>query len=199
MKNFLKTNSINSFNTKYLSSLPGFKNEKNKQYLAITLTLSATMFFALFAINPTLSTISKLKKEIEDNNLVEQRLSQKISNLSTLSQEYVSVKEDVPFITDAVPEKPEVTQLTAQIQSVANSSNVLIKDLKISPLELNNVATSQGRLEFSLSASGAFDSLTSFLSSLTKMQRAIEIESITLGQGSEQSDISLKGGAYFKK
>ncbi len=199
MRSLIKGSSINQLRTsKYLASLPDLKTEKNKRYLAIILTLSASIFFALFAINPTLSTITKLKREIEDSRLVEKKLSNKIANLSTLSQQYELVKEDEVYITDAIPQKPDATELTGQVQSIAKKNNILINELRVSPLILTNVASKDGELTFNLTARGDYSSLVSFLKGLTNMQRVISIESLTLTQ-SEASQVSIKGIGYFKK
>src|SRR3990172_232382 len=87
----------------YKDFIPYFKREKSQKYLTIILSVSAAIFFFIFAINPTLSTIAKLNKQISDSEMVEQKLSQKVNNLSSLSQEYEKIKPDLPVIMDTIP------------------------------------------------------------------------------------------------
>jgi HAMP domain-containing protein len=91
----------------YKELLPYIKKEKNQQYFAVILTLGASIFFALFAINPTLSTISKLKKEVEDRKFAESMLTAKINSLSSLSTEYEIIERDLELVYDAVLKRLE--------------------------------------------------------------------------------------------
>jgi hypothetical protein len=64
----MKTNNIfaNLYTSKYFEKLPDFKEKKIQAFITIALTLIALSFFAIFAINPTLSTIANLQKQSED-------------------------------------------------------------------------------------------------------------------------------------
>jgi len=188
----------------YKDILPYLKKHKNQQYFAAILTLSASIFFALFAINPTLSTIVKLRKEVVDSRFVESRLSQKINNLSNLSTEYINIKSDIPFILDAIPDQPEAPTLIGQIQSIAQASNLTISNLEVSKIDLinQNVATKSSSFTFDLTGISAYENLQSFISDLTNMQRVISIEAISISKTEGSSDnlqLNLKGSAYFKK
>src|SRR5687767_10764921 len=101
----------NSFNVNFSrSNLNKFilsRDEKTKNLSAIILTFLALSFFGLFAINPTISTIVQLKKEIADNQEVNQKLEEKITNLSTLQQKYNLLQNDIPFIFSAIPQNPQ--------------------------------------------------------------------------------------------
>lgn len=188
----------------YKDILPYLKIRKNQQYFAIILTLGASIFFALFAINPTLSTIAGLRREIEDSKFVELRLSQKINSLSSLSTEYIDIQDDIPFILDAIPDQPEVPTLIGQIQSVARSSNVVVSNLEVSKIGLTNqnFATRSSSFTFELTGLSSYDNLQRFISNLINMQRVVSIESISITKTAELNDnlqLNLKGSAYFKK
>lgn len=187
----------------YRDILPYLKKDKNQQYFTIILTLSASIFFALFAINPTLSTIAKLRKEVVDSKQVDEQLSQKINSLSSLSQAYQDIQTDIPFVLDAMPLQPEAPTLVAQIQSVAQNSDVLISSIKLAPVNLTDtIATSSALVEFDLSVKSNYDNLNKFIADLTGMQRIISIDSmsITKTEGTDQDlGVSIKGSAYYKK
>ena len=63
---------------KYLGFLPDLKKEKTQKYSSIIFSLVSLSFFGIFAINPTLSTIAKLKKELSDTKFVEEQLRKNI-------------------------------------------------------------------------------------------------------------------------
>ena len=187
----------------YKDLLPYFKKEKNQRYFTIILTLGASIFFTLFAINPTLSTISKLRKELEDSKFVEQKLSQKINNLSSLSTGYQSIQEDIPLIHDAIPLQPEAPLLVAQIQSIAQDSGVSVTELKVLPINLNSQsATVSSAFGFQLTVEANYEGLQTFTSNLTNMQRVISIDGISITkteEGEQNLEIDINGSAFYKK
>ncbi len=187
----------------YKDILPYLKKEKNKQYFTVILTLGASIFFALFAINPTLSTITKLRKEVEDSKFVEEKLSKKINSLSSLSQQYQIIQKDIPFILDAIPQQPEAPILVAQIQSIAQDSTVNLTKLEVSPINLTSQpATESSSFMFELTGKSSYENLQKFTSSLINMQRIVSVDSISITKTEEidqNLQITIKGSAYFKK
>lgn len=187
----------------YKEILPYLKKEKNQQYFAVILTLGASIFFALFAINPTLSTIAHLRREVLDSKSVEKKLSDKINNLSSLSQEYQDIQKDIPYILDAVPNRPESLILTAQIQSIAQSSAITISNIEISPMSLDvSESTSSSSLIFNLSAEGSYENIKKFVLSLIDMQRIVSVDTISVSKAdiaNDKVELNIKGSSYFKK
>ncbi len=186
----------------YKDILPYLKKQKNQEYFMVILTLGATIFFALFAINPTISTIVKLRKEIDDSRFVESALTKKINNLSTLSTEYSAIQTDIPVALDAIPENPEAPTLVGQIQTIAKNTNVIIEDLDISEVGLTDEGASiSSKFSFELTGTSNYDSLNSFISELISMQRIVAIEKIsfTKNSDSETLQLDLRGSAYHKK
>lgn len=189
---------------RYFEGLVDFQKEKTQQFSAIVLTLIALSLFGLFAINPTLGTIAKLKKELKDAQFVDQRLSEKIKNLSTLQQKYSQIQTDVPVVLSSLPKSPEVPLLLAQIQSIAENSNIRIETLQNFQVELfkpQSVDQKYHSYSFSLSGVGSFENISKFLSSITSMQRIanIEVFSINKTPKEELLRVTLQGIAYYKK
>lgn len=194
----------------YKDILPYLKKDRNQQYLGIILTFTATIFFALFAINPTLSTIAKLRKEVMDSKLVDQKLSEKINNLSLLSSAYQDIKDDIPFVIDAIPTRPEAPTLVAQIKSIAKNSEVSLSGLNISPVSLvAKDSTNSSAFTFEFSAKGDYEKINKFISDLVDMQRIVFIDRISISRSNPESesksqsdnnlDTNIKGSVYFKK
>jgi Tfp pilus assembly protein PilO len=186
----------------YKELLPYIKKEKNQQYFAVILTLGASIFFALFAINPTLSTISKLKKEVEDRKFAESMLTAKINSLSSLSTEYEIIERDLELVYDAVPKEPEAPTLIAQIQSVAQETGVNITSVRVSPINLSqNQTAKSSSFEFEITGTSELPSIQEFSTRLTTIGRIVDIQnvSITESNGEQNLQISIKGLAYYKK
>lgn len=203
-----KNISHNLAKSKYLEFLPKFKEEKTKKFTTLVFTLLAFSFFGFFAINPTLSTIAELKKELSDNQFVNQKLDEKISNLSILNQKYDLLKEDLPNITLIMPPNPNPTLLAGQIQAIAAENNVNISSLQIFEIEVSkNIGPnsaedpkSYSKFIFSFGIQGLYTDLKKFLASFTGFQRIITIENMSVrGSNNITMEIDIKASSYFKK
>lgn len=181
--------------------LPDFKEERTQKFTTIILTLAALSFFGLFAISPTLSTIAKLNKELDDSNFVKQKLEQKINNLTILQQKYVELQNVLPTIFVSIPKDPQVPIFAAQVQAVASSSNTVIDNFQTFEVEVGqNVSQKQySSFAFALTAEGSYNDLSKFLSNLSSMQRivGIDIISLTKKSGSSGLQLTLKGETFF--
>lgn len=190
---------------KFLELLPNFREKTTQKFTTIILTLIAISFFGLFAINPTLSTIAKLQKELEDNQFIDTSLRQKISNLSLLQQKYSTLQNDIPVVLNAIPQDSQIPLLMAEIQSIVQESNIQLESLQNFQVELaknkdvNNKYYSYG---FSVSGFGSYDNISRFITSLTNMQRVVDIEAFAINRQTDKSTslrFTLRGVAYYKK
>src|SRR5580700_7871794 len=108
----------------YLKLLPNLRQEQAQSLLMLILTFAALSFFGIFAINPTLSTIFDLQKQLSDDTLVNQQLQTKIDNLSALEQQYNELGTNLTNIYSAVPQNPEASLLSAQIAALVQKHNL---------------------------------------------------------------------------
>lgn len=188
-------------NLNYAQFLPNFKEERTQKFTTIVLTVLALSFFGIFAINPTISTIAQLRKELDDNTIVDNKLQEKINNLSILQKKYVSLENDLPLILSAVPKNSDVPLLAAQVQAVAKNSNVSINNFQSFEVDVvtNPSPKSYSSFAFALSVDGAYNDLYKFLSSLSNMQRVLSIDLISLTKktASNGIELSIRGKAFF--
>lgn len=209
----LKGNIVKYFpSNKYLNIIPGIKDEKTQAYVTLIATLIALSFFGFFAINPTLGTIVQLKKQLSDSEFINEKLDEKIENLSTLQQKYNLLENDLPVVYSSVPQNPKATLLAGQLQSIVKSSNLTLRKLQIFEIELSNPKTqakpSQGniinysRFEFSFDAQGSYIDITNCLDTLSQFDRIVIIETTVLNKQTEKNEsvsVSVKGNAIFLK
>ena len=115
----------------YIKLLPHAQQEGIKNFVTLLLTFAALTFFGIFAINPTLSTIIDLKKQLKDSKHVADQLQKKITSLSNLQQEYDTLTSQLPIVYEAIPQDPAVFPIAGQIQALAKQSGVTISELRI--------------------------------------------------------------------
>lgn len=180
---------------------PNFKEERTQKFTTILFTIIALGIFGLFAINPTISTIAKLRKELDDNNLVDSKLQQKISNLTTLQNKYNGMQKDLPPIFSAIPKNPELPLLAAEIQAAAKNANVDLENFQSFQVEVQKQASQRkySGFSFTVSAAGEYSDIYSFLKTLSNMQRVVSLDllSLTKKSAGNQVDLSIKGEAFF--
>lgn len=191
---------------KYLDLVPDIKQEKTQKFVTIALTLTASITLGLFAVNPTLSTIANLQKQIDDNKFIEEKLQQKINNLSVLQQKYAEIELDLPVVYSAVPQTPQIPLLVGQIQSVASSSNVKLSNFQAFQADVSKGAVAGKKFssfDFSLTAQGNYQDILGFMDNLVRFQRIITVTNISIGKATgfntTSLQVNIKGTAYFKE
>lgn len=200
----IKKNITDIRKIRYLEILPDFKNEQAQKFTNIILTLIAISLFGIFAINPTLSTIAKLKKELKDNEFVDRSLQEKLTNIVILQKKYVEIQDDIQYAFDAIPTRPEVPLLMAQIQSIAHNTNVHISNLQNLQVELFKQNVGEKKYysySFSLGGLGTFEDISAFISKIVNMQRVVSIDTFSIDKTADKNGalrFSLQGLAYYK-
>lgn len=200
-----KFNFYDFYKAAYSEMLPYFKQEKTQAYTTLVLTLIAVSVFGFFAINPTLSTIANLQKQLTDNQLVDQKLGEKIMNLSILQRKYNQLSNTLPIILAAIPKNPTAPLITGQLYSLTLNSNLTVNGLQISQVDLTK--TDEGidkysSYNFTLQVVGSHNNVINFISSLVNFDRVITIDAISLNKetgGKENERLNLRGKTYFKK
>ena len=191
--------------TKYLELMPNFKQEKTQKFTTIVLTLVASIVLIIFAVNPTLSTISNLQKQLSDNRFVEQRLEEKINNLSLLQEKYSEVQPDIPIVLDAIPKNPAVVDLVAQVQSVANDTNLNLIGFQTFQVETTPgsvLGKKYSSFDFSLSATGDYKNMVAFMNQLVNIQRILTVNNLSISKkvsfDTSSLQLTVRGTAYYK-
>jgi Tfp pilus assembly protein PilO len=185
---------------KYLELIPDLKREKAQQYITIVLTLTTAIVLGLFAINPTFSTIANLQKQIADNNFVEQKLQQKMNNLSVLQQKYNNIQSDLPTVYDAVPATTQIPLFMAAAQSVAKNSSLTLSSFQTSEVNLSEPSVEKyASFDFTITANGTYQNILEFLDKITNFQRVIALKDIILSTRNGVLELSLKGTVFFKQ
>lgn len=165
----------------------------------VTLTI-----FILFAIRPTVSTITTLQQEIDNHQQVLNGLNSKIQNLATAKATLETMSPTTrQTINAAIPSQANVPTLVAQLQaSLANQAS--ISALQIAPTVLYDTAPSSTKsaqlreVKFSYNVTGSYPSLVQLLRSIGTISRTINIDNVMISkQASVGATLSVSGKAYF--
>lgn len=160
----------------------------------LLLTLFTISFFAIFALRPTINTISDLVSQIRSQEEIKTKLEQKITNLSKAQELWTREKTKVSLIEQAIGKTPEPDVYIKQVERLAISKGLSINFLKVDEVVLKGkikngekdnsqaggkkTKNSQA-IDTTVSLAGSYGSLFSFLEGLENLRRTIEATSIS--------------------
>lgn len=169
-----------------------------KVSLELFFTITAVVFFALFAIRPTLVTMSDLVKEIHDKEELNQRLAQKIAALSTVQGEYLSLQDRLGVLDEAIPSSPKFDEALAIIEKIASDQKLTMISLEAKEIpkeqEANIDFSQEVRLNKVVTASfiGDYPSIRQFVDTLQQARREISVDSIVFVISDERGKKRLR-------
>jgi Tfp pilus assembly protein PilO len=192
---------------KYLEKMPNVKSEQNEKILTVTLTIIASIILGIFAINPTLSTIVGLQKQLNDSKIYEQALEQKINNLAILNQKYKQIQDDLPIVLAAVPTSSEIATATAALQTIISSSSAValinLQTMEVNLSKQTLTTNNYSSYDFNFTVQGSYQDLINVLDNLINFQRVLTINSISFAKSVSETQntlqLNVNGNAFFKE
>ena len=180
--------------------------EQNRDKIAaiiyIILSLLSLSFFGIFAISPTLATVSGLKKDFEANKILLQQLKGKAESLSTLRNQYQLIQSDLPLLVNAITSSAEVPKLTRQIEIIDSRNSLSVEKLDTDLLELypsKNVSNPIFSYSFSVTVNGEQNSIDNFIKEIVNIDRVIGIDRLSVGAEENIFSAVINGKAFFYK
>lgn len=166
--------------------------------LELFLSVGTVVFFALFAIRPTLLTMSDLIKEIEDKRKLDGQLTQKIASLSSAQGEYLRLEDRLYVLDEALPNDPQLMSVIKTIEKIASDRNTAISFLTVNevpdiPTEpLSAAQAERQQLTIALTLNGDYLSIRQFIEDLKNTRRTFIIDTVIFSLSEEQGVPSLK-------
>jgi len=183
---------------------PFLKKPQVKAYTMFILSLLTMSFFGVFAIKPTLKTITRLKREINDSQLVNEALEQKIISLSQIKEEYKKIEVDLPLISNALPPEPKFSFFLQDLETLAQETGATISGVKLESVDLTKKDSQVSiQISASLTLSGSYSSCRNFLDRLLNNSRIYMVNSFEIDSNSKGEiniiKLSLKVNTYYLK
>lgn len=182
----------------YVKFAPVLQDARASAYFMLILSLFSLSFFGGFAIRPTLETITQLQRQINDSQVVYDKLKEKNKNLLTLQSEYKKIEKDLPTIYAALPRTVDAPTFLLKVRTLASAYNITIVSLQLGKSPLSGQEDSKqisNPSAFSLTAGGAYKDMEKFLTDLAHLDRLVTLSSIELttsGVGSNINELTLQ-------
>jgi len=163
----------------------------NKKITDYTFSVLFFLFFSFsifFIIRPTLSTLFSLKKQAQDLELINQIYDGKIIIFSNLQQFLENNRDKIPYLNEAIPEKPNLSKIIDDLDKVSSESGFTFK--KINTAEISLKAAKDKKYNtavFDIEGVSDFDQMMSFLEGLLNQRRLKLPEKILVERNKESS------------
>ncbi len=175
-----------------------YHNPVAKVSLELFLTIGLVVFLALFAIKPTLLTMSDLVKEIEDKRELETQLSKKVASLGTAQTLYLQVEDRLPVLDAAIPSHPGTITVLKIIEKIATDTGVVLGSISVSeipdtPKEVPSFdVLTRVDLKLTTSVIGDYASIRDFVSKLQNSQRTFVVDTVVFNTSDNRGDKQLR-------
>lgn len=172
-----------------------------KVFLELLLTIAVLIFFGLSALRPTILTIVDLLKQIEEKGVVNTKLETKIENLGTAQRIFNEQFQNIVLLDSAVPDSALPDSFVRQIEGISQTNSTSVLGISTNNILLSGKEEKEKRsskkftplpegakeMPFTVSVSGSYDSLISFLSGMEQMRRPPKIDSATINSAETET------------
>lgn len=192
----------------YLSLEPILTKPANQAYTAIIFSFLAVSLFGWYAIRPTIQTIVALKREIADKTVLNKQMEDKISALIEAQATFGDVEKNLVVISQALPATSDPVAAVAQLQALAQETNVTVTALSLPSLALapkligkqQSPSPSIASFVVPISVTGTYTNVKNFLQGIDALRRIIQINSMAfapraarVSQSTESATIEATG------
>ncbi|PIS14734.1 hypothetical protein COT64_01090 [Candidatus Shapirobacteria bacterium CG09_land_8_20_14_0_10_39_12] len=200
----------NKEGSRYFIKLPKIRSTvKTLSFFWLSFTFVVIAFFLIFAIKPTLVTIAKLNKEIEDKTLASTQLQKKIDSIVAAQDVYAKNSSNIYLLNDAFPNKSEFPKIAYFFEQIATDSGVNLTSLNIEKVEEKALPAKEpsslqnSQLNFSVSVSGDYPNLKGFIAKLESSRRILILENTVFSRTKKEESFELtlfiSGRASYEK
>jgi len=172
------------------------------------LSIAAILFFAVFAIRPTLLTMSDLIKEIEDERKLDSQMEQKVAALSSAQESFLAVQDRIAVLDEAIPRGVNMTYTLKVIEKLASDQGLTIANLTVLEIPPDPPpSTPVNQLErqsmsVQVVLTGPYTGIREFAENLRNSRRSFVIERITFSTEDSRGQKTLEanmliGAPYF--
>ncbi len=199
IKNFSKPKESKLF----LALLPTLKQKRTQQFTSLSLTFVTIAFFGLFAINPTINTITDLQKQLDDKTFVNTQLQNKIAHLTSLQTQYTQLQPSLAPVFAVVPKTSQIDIFIGQIHQIALTTHIQLNRVQTLPFQITPTTltgTKYVAYAFAIEGQGDLASLETFITQLGDFNRLLSFDTVEYARASQvthQYRLSIRGKTYF--
>lgn len=174
----------------------------NKNYIGAALV--ALAFVGAWGwILPEYNRISELGVAINERQALFSSRSAIVQRIQTLNNEYQQRSADVAKISSVLPSKKSLAEIVSSLDKITTQNGLQIVNASIIGRETGSQTSAYTTLPISISLNGSYRGLVSFLQSVEKNIRIMDVASINASSASAENpgllNLLLLGNTYYLK
>lgn len=167
-------------------------SEKKISYIFTGITIAVAIVLIIGAIKPTITTIVRIKSEIETKEKTDNALSDKITALTELDTQYIGLKDDFENMSLVFPTEGDFSLFMANIDAISSRNGFVLVGLSFSEYK-NDSPLSTSILEpwsVRLNVEGEKNNLVALLKDLEALPMYPVIESVSYSNKAESEEVT---------
>ncbi|KKS33237.1 MAG: hypothetical protein UU93_C0001G0068 [Candidatus Amesbacteria bacterium GW2011_GWA2_42_12] len=154
--------------------------------LFLTLSLMLIIGMLVFALRPTLVTISGLLGQIKAQQEISLKLDEKIMEINKAQTALNQVEPKLFLLDQALPNNPALQIFMNTVETQASGSGI-----KMTNTVFSAVTSSAQNIDFTLTTDGDYKSLRNFVQILESLRRIVHLNSVQMASSEKKSDLTL--------
>ncbi len=163
--------------------------EKKKSYFFVGATFLIAILLIVFAIRPTILTITRINKEIKTKKVINEQLENKINSLSKLDGEYEKIKDNLDDLRLIFPADGNYSLFLSNIDAVSSRNGFVLNGINFDKYDGENYKISSKVLvpwSVRLSVKGKRVNFINYLKELESLPMFPVIESVSYNAQSDE-------------
>ncbi len=157
--------------------------------LFLILSLILLIGLLVFALKPTLVTISALLGQITTQKEVAAKLDEKIMEISQ-SQQVLEQNQPRLFLLDqALPTRPSLQEFDKALEEQASASGIQLSGITFVKVPFSG--KNADNIEFALTASGKYQEIRGFVEILESLRRLAHLDSVIIASDDKNNNLTL--------
>lgn len=155
-----------------------------KAYLELLLSVISISILIVFAIKPTVVTITDLITRINSEKETANSLDTKIKNLGIAQNLYNQEESNINLLNSAVPDNADVATYIRQIEGLIQKNSLNTTSITVSQVPLigsSSISTNAtAGVSSSITVSGTYENLQNFIKDLENLRRPAILTKVNL-------------------
>ena len=169
--------------------------------IELILSIVLVIFFAIFAIRPTLITMADLVKEIADKKELNQQMDLKLASLATAQEQYELYQSQFYLLDEAIPRRLDLVRSLKKIEKLASEGQVVIDQMSLAEVpetiseEMLSGNFADYQREFvaiNIELAADYLRIRELIEKIMNLRQVIVVDQIAIDRKTESNDLSAQ-------
>ena len=169
--------------------------------IELILSVIVVIFFALFAIRPTLITMADLVKEIADKKEINKQLDLKLASLASAQEQYDLYQPQFYLLDEAIPRQLDLVKSLKKIEKLAGEGEFAIDQMSIQkvPVTVETELLSgdfgdyqREFLSINVGVIGSYIDIREFIEKIMNLRQVVVVDQVLIEKMTESDNLAAQ-------